>query len=346
MKRKKRTVATKLPSGKYRVQVLSHIDPAGKRHFKSFTAKTAKEALMLAEQWKEERPADKMDISLCEATERYIQAKEPVLSPTTIRNYNGIVKTHLQGSFGKTLLSELDSTTVQIWVSDIARNRSPKTVRNAYGLVRATLDMFAPDLRLRVQMPAKKHVELYTPSDEDIRQLLASITDPELHLAVVLAAFGTLRRGEIMALTGGDFDREGVTISKAAVMTETRDWVIKAPKTYSSNRYVPLPSAVLKEVSALHRKKNEPIFTVDGNVISARFTRAVEKAGLPHFRFHDLRHYSASIMHAIGVPDQYIMQRGGWATDNVMKTVYRNVIDLEKARQDKKILEHFQKVDM
>lgn len=46
-------------------------------------------------------------------------------------------------------------------------------------------------------------------------------------------------------------------------------------------------------------------------------------------------------MHAIGVPDQYILQRGGWISDNVMKSVYRNVIDLEKAKQDRKINEHF-----
>ena len=46
-------------------------------------------------------------------------------------------------------------------------------------------------------------------------------------------------------------------------------------------------------------------------------------------------------MHAIGVPDQYILQRGGWATDNVMKTVYRNVIDLEAVKQNKKINKHF-----
>ena len=46
-------------------------------------------------------------------------------------------------------------------------------------------------------------------------------------------------------------------------------------------------------------------------------------------------------MHAIGVPDQYIMQRGGWTSDNVMKAVYRNVIDLEKEKQTKKINDHF-----
>ncbi len=49
-------------------------------------------------------------------------------------------------------------------------------------------------------------------------------------------------------------------------------------------------------------------------------------------------------MHAIGVPDQYIMQRGGWSSDNIMKSVYRNAIDIEAVRQNKKINGHFQKL--
>ncbi|PKB52272.1 hypothetical protein CRH03_25625 [Clostridium sp. HMb25] len=40
--------------------------------------------------------------------------------------------------------------------------------------------------------------------------------------------------------------------------------------------------------------------------ITSRFRRAVKFSGVTPFRFHDLRHYAASIMHAIGVPDQYI----------------------------------------
>ena len=46
-------------------------------------------------------------------------------------------------------------------------------------------------------------------------------------------------------------------------------------------------------------------------------------------------------MHAIGVPGQYILERGGWASDNVMKTVYRNTISIETIRQTQKINEHF-----
>jgi hypothetical protein len=49
-------------------------------------------------------------------------------------------------------------------------------------------------------------------------------------------------------------------------------------------------------------------------------------------------------MHAIGVPDQYIPERGGWSSDNIMKTVCRNTINIETVRQTKKINEHFQKM--
>ena len=46
-------------------------------------------------------------------------------------------------------------------------------------------------------------------------------------------------------------------------------------------------------------------------------------------------------MHAIGVPDQYIMQRGGWATDGVMKKVYRDTIDEQTIKMNQKINQHF-----
>lgn len=71
----------------------------------------------------------------------------------------------------------------------------------------------------------------------------------------------------------------------------------------------------------------------------------INNAKLPHFRFHGLRHYVASIMHAIGVPDQYIMQ-WEWTTDGVMKRVYRNTIDRETAKQTQKINSHFQRLTM
>jgi integrase len=73
-------------------------------------------------------------------------------------------------------------------------------------------------------------------------------------------------------------------------------------------------------------------------------TRALNRAGLPHFRMHDLRHYAASILHAIGIPDQYIMDRGGWRTDNVMKNVYRDALDDVSVRMNRKVVNYFGKL--
>ena len=78
------------------------------------------------------------------------------------------------------------------------------------------------------------------------------------------------------------------------------------------------------------------MYEIFEKLLEARGMTGEEKEDGPKFRFHDLRHYCASIMHAIGIPDQYIMSRGGWSSDNVMKAVYRNVIDLENVRQNKK----------
>ena len=44
--------------------------------------------------------------------------------------------------------------------------------------------------------------------------------------------------------------------------------------------------------------------------ITHRFNRILKEAEIPHFRFHDLRHYAVSILHAMNIPDKYIMAVG------------------------------------
>lgn len=72
--------------------------------------------------------------------------------------------------------------------------------------------------------------------------------------------------------------------------------------------------------------------------------RAVKRAGLPSFRFHDLRAYSVSIAHAIGIPDSYLMRRGGWSSPDTYRKTYRRVIGDEDAEITAKLNEHFEKL--
>lgn len=337
MARKKKNA---LPSGNIRIQIYDYTDADGKKHYKSFTAPTKKEAKDMAARWRNEKSKEKpMRITLYNAVERYINVKAGVLSPSTIQGYSMILK-HQLNEIGKLYLDELNSTNVQLWISDISQNLSPKTVRNVYGLFAATVDMFMPDLHLRVTLPEKKRPELYCPSDEDIRKLLKAIEGTELEIAVLLAAFGPMRRGEICALESTDISGNKISVTKSMVFGPDHQWHIKQPKTYGSYRTIEFPEFVIKKI----RGRNGRIVNLYPNGVSNRFKAVIKKAGLPHFRFHDLRHYSASIMHAIGVPDQYILQRGGWASDNVMKSIYRNSIDIETVRQTKKINQHFENI--
>lgn len=71
------------------------------------------------------------------------------------------------------------------------------------------------------------------------------------------------------------------------------------------------------------------------------FKKALDRSGLPHFRFHDLRHYQASILHAMGVPDKYIMERGGWKTDSTLKNIYQHTMSDKRKEVEEGICELF-----
>lgn len=57
--------------------------------------------------------------------------------------------------------------------------------------------------------------------------------------------------------------------------------------------------------------------------------------------FHDLRHLNASIMLMLGVPDKYAMERGGWSTDSILKSVYQQTFSSERKKIDKMIDGYF-----
>ena len=49
-------------------------------------------------------------------------------------------------------------------------------------------------------------------------------------------------------------------------------------------------------------------------------------------------------MHALNIPDQYIMARGGWASDKTLKKIYRGQISSYENRFVDQANAHFEKV--
>lgn len=70
--------------------------------------------------------------------------------------------------------------------------------------------------------------------------------------------------------------------------------------------------------------------------ISDFLSATQKKLGIPHFSVHKLRHYFASKMSAMNIPDEDIMRYGGWETDYVMKNVYRHAMEDKNQKAQRK----------
>lgn len=352
--------AKQLPSGTWRCLVFSHkekmtnedgtplIDEKTgkqkeKRIYESFTSDLpgkrgkqdaeAQAAQFLTERDRKRRPEN---LTVKEAFDRYIKLKDNVLSETTLRGYETIMKNQIS-DIEDISLRKISQEDVQRWINLLSLRLSPKTVKNAYGLFVAVMGLFYPDAHFRTTLPQQRDYEGYTPSDEDIVKLLGYIEGTELEKAVLLAAFGSLRRGEVCGLEKEDINGNSVRIRRTKVRGR-KGMVEKGPKTQTSYRYVIFPEFVIRKFDDVDGR----LVKMHPEDISKKFGHVLEDAGIPKFRFHDLRHYTASIMHAIGIPDQYIMKRGGWKSDKVLKKLYRNTIDAEDKKFIEKVNTHFE----
>lgn len=262
------------------------------------------------------------------AGEEYIEAKRNVLSPTTIKGYKSAMKT-ISKEFQDINIHDITALDIQTEINRLSKDRSPKTVRNYHGFISAVLGTFCPNLKIYTTLPQKVKFEPYIPSDEDVRKILECAKDTAYEIPIILACYG-LRRSEICALTLNDIDGDVVNICKAKVLGEGEEWVTKTTKTTSSTREIIIPAEIADKI-----REQGYVYNMHPNRISKYLKKTQDKLGIPRFSLHKLRHYFASKMSALGVPEADIMRMGGWETDHVMKSVYRHSM-MEKEEKAKR----------
>ncbi|MCM1543588.1 MAG: site-specific integrase [Blautia sp.] len=251
------------------------------------------------------------------AAEEYLASKRNVLSPATIRGYRSAMRT-ISESFQDGNVHDITAMDIQKEINRLTEEHSPKTVRNYHGFISAVLGTFCPNLKLNTTLPQKVRKEPYIPSDRDIQQLLAYAKGSQFEIPIILACYG-LRRSEICALTPDDIDGDVVRISKAKVLDDETRWVNKATKTTASTREIIIPLETAEQI-----RIQGYVYKGHPNSITVYLAKAEDRLGIPRFSLHKLRHYFASKMSALNVPEADIMRMGGWETDHVMKSVYRH----------------------
>lgn len=304
----------KRPSGSYRVRKMYK----GQMYTVTFDHKpTQKEAMQAMADELDKVQGKRKSMDFAGAAEQYIESKRNVLSPSTIRGYDGIIR-QISESFLKESIYDIGAMDVQKEINRFSKDHSPKSVRNLHGFISAVLGVFNPNLKLTTTMPQKVKNEPYIPSSEDIKRILDHAKGTRYEIPIILACYG-MRRSEICALTPDDVEGDVVTINKAMVQSEKGKWVIKTTKTTASSRDIVIPETVAEKIA-----KQGYVYKGNPNSITCYLARAQTELGIPKFSIHKLRHYFASQMSAIGIPDADIMRMGGWETDHVMKSVYRH----------------------
>ena len=317
--------AKKLKSGSWNVRVTIQ----GKQY--SFTDPDKKTALRMAAAFADECREAVDNPPLIDAIRKYIDDRQETCSPATLRGYRSIEKT-LQANYPALCQKRLVAVTDKDIQAVISR-MGKKTAKNYLGLIQP-----ATGKKFNVSLPSGRQKEMRVPSDLEVLGLLEIFKDTEVEIPIMLGAYGGLRRGEICALTMQDFDRDYVVISKDKVMDEFGCWITKPPKTETSNRIVLLPHSVV----ALIREKGY-VTALDPHQLSNAFQKRQMSLGVePPYCFHSLRHYNASYLHAHGIPDAYIMARGGWATPAVMQRVYRHAMEDKVAGMEQRAVDALQ----
>lgn len=332
-------MAERLPSGKYRKKAF-YTDENGKRVSKSFTAKTSREADYLAAAFIREhkRISSTASLTVEDAVTRLIDSSNVVLSPSTIRGYNVIKRNYINDIKGKRLV-DLDQIALQRWINKLALTHSPKTCKNAWSLVSASLKAFYPESSFSINLPQKEVHEVIIPQKEDIELLLRESEGTMLYPVILLGSNLGMRRSEIAALSWEDIDMKRKQIHvRHALVPGDYGLELKAPKTSAGYRTLDMTKRVYEYFKTADRTK-KPVQMSPG-AMTTSFKRLCKRLDLP-FNQHLLRHYFASVCAAKGLPESYAAMLMGHSSYEMIRKVYGHILNEEERKARKKILDYF-----
>lgn len=326
--------AKKLPSGSWRTQVSKIINDKTVR--KSFTvhpnqtkgdsrkAKALSE--MQAREWQiSTENEETYGTTIKQAMENYIADRSKVLSPSTITNYRRFLP-YFEPLWDISI-NDIKTSQIQQIINEWSISVKRKTILNRISFLLSVLDYAECDKKFKLRYPQTPSKEIKSPDLEDV-QMLINNADDDFKPILYLAAFGGMRRGEIVALKQEDISRDMCTIFvHADIVREDDKWVYKPFPKNAQNGTIQLPKFVIDSLPLT----DGYVFAPNPTIISHKFARLRDKLGLP-YNFHSLRHFAASFRSDLGIPTKYIEEVGRWKNSNVLKKVYDNTLNSSRKK--------------
>ena len=247
------------------------------------------------------------------------------LAERTVELYRWLLHRHIQSTFGAVPLGSISPHAVRAWHSGIAKEH-PTTAAKAYRLLSSILrtavsDEILPKDPCQVRGAAvEKAPERPIASIAEV-DALAQAMPEQLRIAVYLAAWCQLRRGEIRGLRRKDIDlaagKLSVRVTKTTAMSGRT--IVKEPKTRAGSRTIAVPAQIV-DLLAAHLERFVPespeadLVDASNRAVSYAWHKARIAIGRPDLRFHDLRHSGLTWSAATGASVAELMRRAGHAS--------------------------------
>ena len=323
--------ARRLPSGSWFCRV--RIDGKDIGITRPTEREAIAEAMAIKAGIKETRQQPKK-MTLSQAIDNYIESRQNILSPSTIRGYRAIQS----GRFQSMMRKEIFSVSQAQWQSAVdaeSRIVNAKTLTNAWRFLASVIHETTgqrPTIRLPQIIPNER--QWLTPAQ--IPNFVEAVKGRSIEIPALLA-LSSLRRSELLNLRWKDIDLEAgvLHVNGAAVYDENGVLVRKKEtKNKTSRRTVPIIPP-LKAALEQAQPKGEYVVTMSSNGIFTHINRICKANGLPTVGIHGLRHSFASLAFHLKMPEKIAMEIGGWANDQTMRKIYTHLAkeDLKKHAQ-------------
>ena len=341
-----------------------------KRHFVYGTSRREVQA-KLEQKRTQDALGEKKDFLLQDWVLEYLQNyKKNEIKETTYSTYLFFWRRNLQGTqLGQILLSKLNTRDLQAYYNQMqAQGYSSKTLHHLKVLLGSALKQAVREHFIGENpneytiLPRKKAYTPNIPSKEEILELVQKAKADPLYPIIITTAFTGMRKGEVMGLRWENVDFEERTIHVRQSMCRVLEgpdengkyhsaYKLLEPKTRKSIRDIPMAEAVYEALQLQQKyqetEKNEYkdiyidrglVFAAyDGGFISQRgfmdeYHLFLKRYGVTNCRFHDLRHFFASLMLDSGASMKVISELLGHSQISISMDLYTHVYDSVKKR--------------
>lgn len=273
---------------------------------------------------------------------------------STYRQYRFVLDKHILPSLGNTQLQKLTPQDIQnLYARKQKEGLGPATILNMHTVLRGSLanalkwNLVSRNVAALVTAPRSKSSVAHGLSVEEVQKLVSTTRGHRFEAIFTVALTTGMRRGELFGLRWSDINIErGILYVRRTTNRYKGVGVVENdPKTKTSLRQIMLSEPALEALKK-HKERQEQEKQMLGDkwqdrnlVFCGRYggflipdtlrknlNKVLQDAGLPHIRFHDLRHSAATIMLTMGVHPKIVQEMLGHSTITITMDTYSHLV--------------------